>query len=65
MPGLSGGDILHAAVHEPVAGLWRDFAHATKISAPNHAGEAAARLGDPGAAHTLFALAAATRSYSR
>jgi 3-hydroxy-3-methylglutaryl CoA synthase len=57
--GLSGADIQHAAVHEPAAGLWRDISRATKISAPNHANEVTAKLGDLGAAHALFAFALA------
>lgn len=51
--------IQHAAVHEPVAGLWRDVARATGVSAPNHASDVAAQLGDLGAAHALFAFALA------
>ena len=58
--GLSGGDIHHVAAPEPVAGLWRDISRATKISAPNHASEISAKLGDLGAAHALFAFALAT-----
>ena len=57
--GLSGGDVNHAAVHEPVGGLWRDISRATKIAAPNHANEVSAKLGDLGAAHALFAFALA------
>ncbi len=57
--GLSAADIQHVAVHEPTPGLWRDIARATGISAPNHATEVAAKLGDLGAAHALFAFALA------
>jgi 3-hydroxy-3-methylglutaryl CoA synthase len=57
--GLDASDIQHAAVHEPVAGLWRDLGRATGITAPNHASNAAAALGDLGAAHGLFAFALA------
>jgi hydroxymethylglutaryl-CoA synthase len=57
--GLAGSDIQHAAVHEPVAGLWRDISKATGITAPNHASDVAAALGDLGAAHGLFGFALA------
>ncbi len=57
--GLSPGDVKHAAVHEPLSGLWRDIARQTGISAPNHSSEVAAQLGDLGAAHALFAFALA------
>ena len=57
--GLAPGDIQHAAVQEPVAGLWRDIARATGIAAPNHASDVAAALGDLGAAHGLFSFALA------
>ena len=58
--GLAPADIQHAAVHEPVAGLWRDIQRATGVGAPNHAAEVAAQLGDLGAAHALFGFALAT-----
>ena len=58
--GCSGADIQHAAVHEPVGGLWREISRAAKIAAPNHAAEVSAKLGDLGAAHALFAFALAT-----
>ncbi|WP_428630047.1 OB-fold domain-containing protein [Sphingopyxis sp.] len=54
--GVEPGDITHAAVHEPLAGMWRDIAKATGITAPNHASALAAAAGDLGAAHILFAL---------
>jgi 3-hydroxy-3-methylglutaryl CoA synthase/uncharacterized OB-fold protein len=57
--GLAAADIQHAAVHEPVAGLWRDIAKATGVGAPNHASDVATAVGDLGAAHGLFALALA------
>jgi 3-hydroxy-3-methylglutaryl CoA synthase/uncharacterized OB-fold protein len=57
--GLTPGDIQHAAVHEPLAGAWRDIARATGVSAPNHASDVTARLGDLGAAHALFGFALA------
>jgi 3-hydroxy-3-methylglutaryl CoA synthase/uncharacterized OB-fold protein len=58
--GLAATDIHHAAVAEPVAGLWREIGRETGINAPNHASDLAAALGDLGAAHGLFALALAT-----
>jgi len=58
--GLAGSDIQHAAVHEPIGGLWRDIARAIGVAAPNHASDVSAALGDLGAAHGLFALALAT-----
>ena len=58
--GVAPSDIRHAAVHEPVAGLWKDIARATGLSAPNHGAEVALKLGDLGAAHALFAFALAT-----
>ena len=51
--------IAHAAVHEPLSGMWRDIAGAVGMTAPNHAADLAARAGDLGAAHALFALALA------
>ncbi len=57
--GLAPGAIHHAAVHEPLAGAWRDIARAAGLSAPNHAADVAAKLGDLGAAHALFAFALA------
>jgi 3-hydroxy-3-methylglutaryl CoA synthase len=58
--GCCGADIHHAAVHEPVGGLWREISRATEIAAPNHATDVSAKLGDLGAAHALFAFALAT-----
>ncbi len=57
--GIEPGDITHAAVHEPLAGMWRDIAKATGVSAPNHASVVTAAAGDLGAAHAIFALALA------
>jgi uncharacterized OB-fold protein len=57
--GVAATDVQHAVVHEPIAGLWRDIARATGLSAPNHAADIAAELGDLGAAHVLFGLALA------
>jgi hydroxymethylglutaryl-CoA synthase len=58
--GLAPGDIRHAAVHEPLAGLWREISRATGVSAPNHANDVTAQVGDLGAAQALFAFALAT-----
>ena len=58
--GVAATDIQHAAVHEPIAGLWRDIAPRDGMAAPNHASDVATELGDLGAAHGLFALALAT-----
>jgi 3-hydroxy-3-methylglutaryl CoA synthase len=57
--GLAPSDIRHAAVHEPLGGLWREIARATGITAPNHATEVSSQLGDLGATHALFAFALA------
>lgn len=57
--GLQASAIQHAAVHEPIPGAWRDIAKACGLSAPNHASDVAASVGDLGAAHALFAFAVA------
>ncbi len=57
--GVTAADIAHAAVCEPLAGMWRDISKLTGITAPNHASDLAAAAGDLGAAHGLFALALA------
>lgn len=57
--GVDGSAIAHAAVHEPVAGMWRDISRALGTAAPNHAAPLEASVGDLGAAHALFALALA------
>jgi hydroxymethylglutaryl-CoA synthase len=57
--GVGPADIAHAAVCEPLPGMWRDIGKATGINAPNHASDLAAAAGDLGAAHPLFALALA------
>jgi hydroxymethylglutaryl-CoA synthase len=54
--GLASSDVQQAAVHEPLAGLWRDIGRATGISAPNHASNVAAALGDLGAASSRLRL---------
>jgi hydroxymethylglutaryl-CoA synthase len=57
--GIAGSDIAHAAVCEPLPGMWRDIGKACAIGAQNHASDLAAAAGDLGAAHPLFALALA------
>jgi 3-hydroxy-3-methylglutaryl CoA synthase/uncharacterized OB-fold protein len=57
--GLDPSVIAHAAVHEPLSGMWRDIARLTGIAAHNHAEELAASAGDLGAAHALYAMALA------
>ena len=58
--GLEPSAISLAAVHEPLAGAWKDIARATGVGAPNTASEVAESLGDLGAAHALFAFALAS-----
>jgi hydroxymethylglutaryl-CoA synthase len=58
--GLEPSAISLAAVHEPLAGAWKDIARVTGIGAPNLATEVAQCLGDLGAAHALFAFALAS-----
>jgi 3-hydroxy-3-methylglutaryl CoA synthase/uncharacterized OB-fold protein len=53
------GRIAFAAVHEPLAGSWRDIARVTGVTAPNLASDLMQTLGDLGAAHALFAFALA------
>ncbi len=57
--GINPSDIAHAAVHEPLAGMWRDVAKPLGVTAPNHAATLEAQAGDLGASHALFALALA------
>lgn len=57
--GIDAGRVAHAAVHEPVAGMWRDVAKPLGIDAPNHAASLEAAAGDLGSAHAPFALALA------
>ena len=59
MANVEPGRIAFAAVHEPLAGCWRDIARATGVTAPNLAGDLMQRIGDLGAAHALFACALA------
>ncbi len=56
---ISPSEVAHAAVHEPLAGMWRDVAKPLGLTAPNHAATLEAQAGDLGAAHALFALALA------
>ncbi len=57
--GIDPARIAHAAVHEPLPGMWRDIAGALGTRAANH-GDTVERLaGDLGAAHALFALSLA------
>lgn len=57
--GVAAADIHHAAVHEPIPGLWRELVRVIGLKAPNHATEVANSVGDLGAAHALFAFALA------
>jgi hydroxymethylglutaryl-CoA synthase len=57
--GLTAEAINHAAVCEPLPGMWRDIAKACALTAPNHANDLTLAAGDLGAAHPLFALALA------
>jgi hydroxymethylglutaryl-CoA synthase len=57
--GLEPSEITHAAVHEPLPGMWRDVAKASGLGAENHASALEAAAGDLGSAHPLFALALA------
>lgn len=57
--GIDPQAIAHAAVHEPLSGMWKDIARRAGVTAPNHAADVAARAGDLGAAHPLYALALA------
>jgi 3-hydroxy-3-methylglutaryl CoA synthase len=57
--GIEARAVAFAAVHEPVAGSWRDIARATGVEAANLASDVAQSIGDLGAAHALFAFALA------
>ncbi len=57
--GIAPAAIAHAAVHEPLGGMWRDIATRTGVAAANHASTLDAQAGDLGAAHALYALALA------
>lgn len=57
--GVTPDRIAYAAVHEPLAGCWRDIARATGVTAPNLTGDLTQSVGDLGAAHALFAFALA------
>jgi uncharacterized OB-fold protein len=56
---IEPGRIAFAAVHEPLAGCWRDIARLTGVTAPNLASDLTQTLGDLGTAHALFAFALA------
>jgi hydroxymethylglutaryl-CoA synthase len=60
--GVDPSTIAFAAVHEPLAGSWRDIARATEMTAPNLASDLASSVGDLGTAHALFAFALACAS---
>jgi hydroxymethylglutaryl-CoA synthase len=57
--GLEPSAIAHCAISEPLAGMTRDIAKLTGVTAPNHCINLAASAGDLGAAHGLYALALA------
>ena len=57
--GIDGAAVAQAAVHEPLAGMWRDIAKPLGIAVANHAETLATQAGDLGAAHALYALALA------
>jgi 3-hydroxy-3-methylglutaryl CoA synthase len=59
MAEVDARSIAYAAVHEPLAGSWREIARATGITAPNLASDLTQGVGDLGAAHALFAFALA------
>lgn len=60
--GIEPAAVAHAAVHEPLSGMWRDIAKAVGTGAPNHASALEAVAGDLGAAHALYAFALACAS---
>jgi 3-hydroxy-3-methylglutaryl CoA synthase len=57
--GVAPAEIARAAVHEPLAGCWRDISRLTGVAAPNFAVDLSQAVGDLGAAHALFAFALA------
>ncbi len=57
--GVAAHRVTFAAVHEPLAGCWRDIAKRTGIAAPNLASDLTQAAGDLGAAHPIYALALA------
>ena len=57
--GIEASAISQCAIAEPLAGMTRDIAKLTGVTAPNHAVDLAAAAGDLGAAHALYALALA------
>lgn len=57
--GIEPSAIAQCAIAEPITGMSRDIAKLTGLTAPNHAVDLAAQVGDLGAAHVLYALALA------
>lgn len=57
--GIAPSAVMHAAVHEPLGGMWRDIARLAGLTAANHANTLDAQAGDLGAAHILYAMALA------
>jgi 3-hydroxy-3-methylglutaryl CoA synthase/uncharacterized OB-fold protein len=57
--GVSGADISHAVVHEPVGGVYKAIAGKLGLAVPNILDRVAETAGDLGAAHALFGLALA------
>lgn len=57
--GIEGAAVTHAAVHEPLANMWRDIAKPLGITVANQAEMLTANAGDLGAAHAIYALALA------
>ena len=62
--GIDPARIAHAAVHEPLAGMWKDLSRHLGIDAPNHASALEAAAGDLGSAHALYAFALACNAAS-
>jgi 3-hydroxy-3-methylglutaryl CoA synthase/uncharacterized OB-fold protein len=60
--GIAPSAVSHAAVYEPLSGMWREIAKTLGIAAPNHAARLEAEAGDLGAAHALYAFALALDS---
>lgn len=54
--GIAPERIAYAAVHEPLALMWRDIAKLCRTAAPNYAAVLQEQAGDLGAAHALYAL---------
>ena len=54
--GISGTDISHVAVHEPLPRCWKAISKACGIAVHNHCDTVANAAGDLGAAHPIFGL---------